>query len=70
MGIFKFLFGKEKEEAILPEEEVAPEGSIKCDHCGKYIFSYEKRTKLNGKRLHRKCFKKLKKEAMQMAYSG
>jgi hypothetical protein len=77
MGILDIFFKKEKIEEVvkpkepLPSEQIAMrEGSVICDYCGLQIYSYEPRTKISGKSHHRKCFKKMKKDANKFAFGG
>lgn len=68
MKFLDFLFGKEEvvseevekqtENSLTPLEE----GDVRCDKCFLPIKSHEPRKRLMGKSLHRKCFKKMKKE--------
>ncbi len=69
MGFFDFIF-KKKEEVVEEVIEKVPEthSGIICDRCGEEIFQHEPRKKISNETYHRKCFKKLKKEAMKVAF--
>ena len=76
MGFLDFFFKKkEKEEPveIIPElidtEHLQMDGSgMTCDYCESAIYADEPRKKLSGKAYHRKCFKKMKKEASKQLF--
>lgn len=63
MNIFNKLFGKKEK----PIKEIQKIGVV-CDYCGEEIFEYESRTKKAGKKFHRRCFKKMRKEAKRIAF--
>lgn len=73
MGLFSFFKKKkEKVEEKKVEEiqeavtEEKPKGM--CSYCGKPILHYEKRAKVGKQTLHRRCRKKLKKEAKKEVF--
>lgn len=71
MKFFDFLFGKEEkgteEEEEQAENSLTPleEGDVRCYKCFLPIKGHEPRKRLAGKSLHRKCFKKMKKEVLK-----
>ena len=71
MGFFDF-FTKKKPEVIeeVVQEEPQPNGIIKegCGYCGNPITKNDKVRKFSKKIYHRKCFKKLKKDATKVAF--
>lgn len=71
MGILKKLFGKKEEE---PEEEIQEEVEEeeqlpRCAECGMKIEKELHGIKTHaGKKFHKKCFRKIKKQANKMAF--
>ena len=77
MGLLNFFFKGEKKEDVKKPEELLPseqielkEGSVICAHCKNQIFSYEKRKRMGKDKVHRKCYKKLKKNANKVLYGN
>lgn len=74
MNFLKKLFGIKKdssEEKEEIQETAGPEGDfIKCAQCGYKIEPELHGIKtFSGKKFHKKCFRKLKKQASNMAFN-
>lgn len=74
MGFFDFLFGEKEEEQ--PEVEITKEEELEdnyevqgvCGYCNSDIKTNENMKKFSKDTFHRKCFKKMKKDAQKVAF--
>lgn len=74
MVFFDFLFSKKEEEE--PEVEIIEEKEIEdsydvqgiCGYCEKDINTNEKMKKFSNGTFHKKCFKKMRKDATKVAF--
>jgi len=77
MGIFDFLFKDKKEEEKeekqikeLEEKGVNLGTTVEnpCTYCNRSIEQFQERKKFGGNKFHKKCFKKIKKQAKKQAF--
>jgi len=69
MKFLKKFFKKKKKQKEVVEMPLPP-GAILCDLCKEPILQHEKRSKIQGKRYHKRCYKRFKKETLEKVYSG
>lgn len=75
MGFLDFLFKREPKEKVEEPTELLPsqqielsENGVQCNYCYEEILPHEKRKKISGKSHHRKCFKRMKKDAKKLIF--
>ena len=72
MGFFDFLFNKkeEEEEEIIDKHELEENYEVQglCDYCKNDIKTNEKMTKFAKQTFHKKCLKKMKKDAKKVLF--
>ena len=72
MSFLDIFFKKEKREEVYPQKVLPSEQlgmqncSVRCGYCGFEIYQYEKKTKIAGKSFHRRCVKKMRKQAKEV----
>ncbi len=77
--LLDLIFRKKKvEEKVEVQEEGLPSKQLEeidesrsyvlCERCKYAIYDYEPRKKISGQTFHRKCFKKMKREATKLTF--